>query len=44
MQEDLDFFVDIGNEFKYYGTSTISYERAMEAAMRSVDLVYNSNY
>lgn len=44
MQDDIDFLVDLAEDYSYYTLQTISYERAMEGAMRSVDLVYNSDF
>ena len=44
MQPDIDFLVDLYNEELYYGLTTVSYERSMEAAMKTVNLIYNSDY
>jgi len=44
MQDDIDYLMDIYTEEAYYGLTTVSYERSLEAAMKSVDLVYNSDY
>ena len=44
MQPDIDFLVELYNEELYYGLTTVSYERSMEAAMKTVNLIYNSDY
>ena len=44
MQDDLDYFETIAEEYEFYTLQTISYERAMGGAMRAVDLLYNSNF
>ena len=44
MQGEIDYLTTVLEEFEVFGLQTISYERAMGAAMRSVDLIYNSKF
>ena len=44
MQDHIDYLTTVFQELEVFGLQTVSYERAMGAAMRSVDLIYNSKF
>ena len=44
MQDDIDYLLKIADDYTYYTLQGVSYERAMQGAMRSVDLLYNADF